>query len=217
MLRKSLPGKVDKICFIHIPKTAGSSVCACIESDVKSEDISSLRFEHEVEFCRLGEERKKSIFRPHASIMFLKQMKLRKSRKTYIFTILRDPVERIESLYNFWKYHGKMVGYGATGNLSDINFAGVSLAADSKNIQEFINTRDPRVLREISNSYCRYLSGNYLNSKKRPLSARRMYWIARKNCALKFHKIYIVEAGLEILERDLTSIKNKASKPNEGA
>lgn len=88
------------VIFLHIPKTAGSTLLRIIERQYHPEEIYSLYLRQDFRaFEGLSEARKAEIRIYRGHMMFGWDQRL--SRPATYFTILRDPVERALSYYYF--------------------------------------------------------------------------------------------------------------------
>ncbi len=138
--------KPNKIVFIHIPKTAGTSLRRAIESSFSSDRIAP--YENLYDLNR-AKHHDYDLFRGHFGF---KDTRFVPGEKQYI-SVLRDPVDRVISLYNFWKKEA--MHYTGSRN-KDPNYEGVKLA-QKVSLGEFLNTKNTQILNEISNSQYRYL------------------------------------------------------------
>lgn len=122
--------KFNKIVFIHIPKTAGSSLRNAIESSYTSkliapyENIFNLEKAVHLDY---------KLFRGHFGYQ---DAQIIPGAKEFI-TVLRDPVERVISLYNYWN---KVSKYYNGSPETDLNYDGVMLAKKAT-LTDFINTK----------------------------------------------------------------------------
>jgi hypothetical protein len=111
--------------FLHVPKCAGTSLYEMLKSAFGVENIS-----HQFIFLRTRPNswvNKYQLIAGHVD--YDEIMMLVPRKKKIIFTILRDPVKRLISLYNFWKSHDKDV------NLEMENL----IAANENDITEFFS------------------------------------------------------------------------------
>ena len=84
-----------KIVFLHIPKTAGSSVIAGIKSSFRPREISPIRSHTQAEGSCFAEWSRYSVYAGHLDWMDLAEQPDPK----FVFSILRDPKERVASFY----------------------------------------------------------------------------------------------------------------------
>lgn len=89
----------NALIFLHIPKTAGTSLRKVVERFYDKEDIYTIYEEHIKEFKDVPDDKKNKIrvFYGHVSFGLHKYI----PQPTSYVTILRDPVERVISLYSF--------------------------------------------------------------------------------------------------------------------
>jgi hypothetical protein len=80
---------------------------------------------------------------------------------TRFVTAVRHPVERVRSLYHFWRDFD-LSSYDGTPE-TDPNHAGLMLAATGSGLDEFLATDNLTIRREISDAQTRYLSGRLMD------------------------------------------------------
>lgn len=88
-----------KIVFLHIPKTAGQSIHAGLVDAFGSEVVCPARVNEQLQVMSIKEINKYSVFSGHFDWSLLDCLK----GNVYVFTVLRDPLERILSFY-FYLY-----------------------------------------------------------------------------------------------------------------
>ncbi|MEM9449992.1 MAG: sulfotransferase family 2 domain-containing protein [Cyanobacteria bacterium P01_E01_bin.6] len=86
----------DQLCLLHIPKTAGSTLTSIVDANFHVDDI----FPDNVIGRHSPEELDRyRLFRSHYDHQVHRFFK----KKPFFATILRDPIDRAISLYEFWK------------------------------------------------------------------------------------------------------------------
>ncbi|MEB3212190.1 MAG: sulfotransferase family 2 domain-containing protein [Leptolyngbyaceae bacterium] len=86
----------DQLCLLHIPKTAGSTLTSIVDANFHIDDI----FPDNVIGKYSPEELERyRFFRSHYDHQVQRFFK----KPPYFITILRDPIDRAISLYEFWK------------------------------------------------------------------------------------------------------------------
>ncbi len=103
----SILNKVISLIFIHCPKTAGTSLSSFIikSLNLKNEEVyncgdrARTHIEGNIKFMKLPLEEKKrfKFICGHVELFILKAI----NYPVFTFTLLRDPIKRIVSLYNF--------------------------------------------------------------------------------------------------------------------
>lgn len=86
-----------KIFFLHIPKTAGQSVHQALIGSFGNKKVCPARVNDQLRQYSLAELDKYTVFSGHLDWRILDCL----SGKKYVFTILREPLERILSFYFF--------------------------------------------------------------------------------------------------------------------
>ena len=89
----------DQLYFLHIPKTAGTTLYALLDQHYPLKDICPEQLSSKVKKIPLEELARYRLIHGHLDYNFIKLL----PKKPIIITMLRDPVERIISLYEYWK------------------------------------------------------------------------------------------------------------------
>ncbi|MBQ0959944.1 sulfotransferase family 2 domain-containing protein [Ideonella sp. 4Y11] len=92
-----------RVVFLHIPKTAGQSVHAALESAFEPAAICPARVNDQLRLLSIAELNRYQVFSGHFDWCLLDCLK----GPSYRFTILRDPMERILSFYFFLRKQGE--------------------------------------------------------------------------------------------------------------
>jgi hypothetical protein len=90
--------EVARICFIHVPKAAGTSVIALMQQHLGATNLYHAENRHTLLVAQLLRR-----YRFVAGHFFLRDFAADAFRDSYIFTILRDPVERVLSQYRYFR------------------------------------------------------------------------------------------------------------------
>jgi hypothetical protein len=141
------------VCFIHVPKTAGTSLAALLAQHYPRHQVSRARL-----LFDLGQDPEESSYRLWHGHFGLTDVIDYLPPDVRFIAALRHPLQRVQSLYHYWRAVD-LTKYGRTPE-TDPNYYGVMLAIKSRSIDEFLATDDPTILREISDSMTRYLSGS---------------------------------------------------------
>ena len=102
--------KIDKYIHIHIPKTAGSFIKNLHQVSSKSKIIYPL------DVISIDDEKNKhynffsDLIKQHFSISFLKKH-LPTSKKLKLFSVVRNPYDRIYSMWKFSRRRGRVGGF----------------------------------------------------------------------------------------------------------
>lgn len=170
----------DCIFFLHLPKTAGTTVYRYILERFNSEEIliyPDESFHEHFSFTYPDDFIRYRFFRQHARYDFFRYL----PRKPVCLTFLRNPITRILSLYNhvrrtaFHQWHTLFVG----GDISIVEFA-----------------KNPAI-KELSNFQVDYLASHSIG--KPPVSGQDMLEIAK----MRLHEF----AYFGIQERFIESMK----------
>lgn len=140
------PGADRKLVFLHLPKTGGTTLHHHFSQAFAKPEICPERFSA---LDAIPPETL-ATYRFFSGHFNFEQVRLIPGR-TFIVTVLRDPVERILSTYYFWKRHPASV-------VSEHNLAGPA-AARANDLLGFLRSDVPEVRDGIENTMTRYLAG----------------------------------------------------------
>ena len=90
----------SKLVFLHLPKSAGTSIVKVLSDEFDESLICPFNFDHEILRCKPIELNKYSFFWGHyfrQGVETIPGFKL-------VFTAVRNPIDRIRSMYKFWNY-----------------------------------------------------------------------------------------------------------------
>lgn len=172
-----------RLIFLHIPKTAGTSL----------HDVFT-RYFRKQEICP---ERRRDLshkpveyFEPYRffSGHFTAESIAKVPGKKFAFTILRNPQERIMSLYYFWRRHSDKV-------IQAHNLAGPRLARDVKGMKEFLSLDAPIPRNYIRNEMTRVLAGDVFTEKN------DTYYELKDGKRLPIEKFEIIRRAVATLEQ----------------
>ena len=85
--------------FNHIPKTGGISFLALCGQNLPESEISPHLVEHQLQRAPRERYEHYRLIRGHFSIL----SQMRAAPERYAMTLLRAPIRRIASLYNYWR------------------------------------------------------------------------------------------------------------------
>ncbi|WP_206933802.1 sulfotransferase family 2 domain-containing protein [Roseococcus thiosulfatophilus] len=141
-----------RLIFLHIPKTAGTSLHDVLTGYFRKEEICPER-------RRDLSHKPPEYFEPYRffSGHFTAESIAKVPGRKFAFTILRHPYERIMSLYYFWRRHRDAV-------IQANNLAGPRLARQV-NVKEFLSTDLPIPRNYIKNEMTRVLAGDVFTEK----------------------------------------------------
>ncbi|HEV7457997.1 MAG TPA: sulfotransferase family 2 domain-containing protein [Roseococcus sp.] len=141
-----------RLIFLHIPKTAGTSLHDVLTGYFRSDEICPER-------RRDLSQKPQEYFEPYRffSGHFTAESIARVPGRKFAFTILRNPHERIVSLYYFWRRHSEAV-------IRANNLAGPRLARELT-MKEFLSLDAPIPRNYIKNEMTRVLAGDVFTEK----------------------------------------------------
>ena len=131
------------VCFLHISKTAGSALKAAMKESFYDLSASDVVFEHEFR-KELASGKKYGFYAAHIGF------ECAESIGADVVTVLREPVSRIVSLYNFW--HNRVPADDPGGVFAKVS----SMTPEdflSTDIKEIIPDRDNCQTYQIAKSY----------------------------------------------------------------
>lgn len=142
------------VCFIHVPKTAGTSLAALLASYYPRDVVSRSRL-----LFDLGQDLLEHSYRLWHGHYGIADIEPYLPSDVRFVTSIRHPVERVASLYHYWR-KVDLAYYRGTPE-TDPNHDGVMLAMHCQGgLDEFLATDNPAILREISDAQTRYLTGS---------------------------------------------------------
>lgn len=143
-MRQSKP-----ILFLHIPKSAGTSVTEVLVRNFNTAESIRLSQRNNFESDLASAVRKYKFVSGHIPFSVVQ----RHLDETYCFTILRNPISRVISLYEFWRSFDPADFEGLEESASVMHAKKLSL-------EEFVACRHPLVREEASNGMCKMLSSS---------------------------------------------------------
>ncbi len=94
-----------RVIFLHIPKTAGQSVHAALVDAFGEKAVCPARVNDQLKLMSISELHQYRVFSGHFDWTMLDCLK----GPTYVFTVLRDPLERLLSFYLFLHRQGGLL------------------------------------------------------------------------------------------------------------
>ena len=140
--RNFLPWDCERIVFLHVPKTGGTTLTALLENAVGKSATCPVRF-NELPMMTAGYLAQYRVFSGHFDRLSINVIPgMRK-----VVTLLREPRARIISTYRFWRVHPReeALRRGAAHVLAaiDFDFAG------------FLRKMRTITIHDVDNMYCR--------------------------------------------------------------
>ena len=148
-----------RICFIHLPKTAGSSLRQMLRDNYFNDEIFNGNTMLDYEGLSKEDLEPKKLYLGH--LYFYKALELLPKDTNYI-TVLRNPIERVKSLYYFWKSHS--VEYIRNENIPEIIRRGPKLAKEN-DLLDFLKLDDKFIQQSISNNQALQLYNKKVTDK----------------------------------------------------
>lgn len=185
MLNIKLKKSKLELVFVHIPKTAGTSIRSVV--DVKYDNNETAPVELYYDLQMIDPNNYKYI-RGH----FCYQDLIINNKPMFI-SVIRDPIDRIISLYEYWK----VCNYSSSKE-DDPNYDGV-LLAKTTTFSSFIRTKNPSIRREIENAQYRYLIHSF--NEAIPMS------VNTEKAIKDIKQIYAWIGTDQTLEKDYESLK----------
>lgn len=146
------------VVFLHMPKTAGTTIHLILTQHFNPDEICPERFDNLSAFS--GEQLAAfKLFSLHSSFHNLRPIP--KPRK--IFSLFREPIERILSQYQHWKSH-------SLSFLTTHTFAAIEGMhfAKTHDLTTFLKSPDPEILPDIDNVMTRLMSHKVANENGKP-------------------------------------------------
>lgn len=135
-----------KICFLHIPKTAGTSLRKMLRDNYHIQDVFNGNTMLDYEGKTKNDLQDYKLFLGH--LFYFRALQILPDDVTYI-TLLRNPIDRVISLYYFWRRHSD--DYIINQNIPEIIRRGPKLAKENS-LLDFLQLQDPFIVQSISNN-----------------------------------------------------------------
>jgi len=179
----------DLLFFLHIPKTAGTTLISLLDQHYVPEEICPEQLIsriHEITPEKLSSYR---LFRGHLDYDLYKRL----PRKPVYITMLRDPVRRVASLYDFWRRNSEewVAGYDVYQN--------IFREAINSDLYDFVCSPDEKIRLEVENNQTRRI----VSHTRDPLDGythEEILEIAKKRIADEFLFCGLVESFDESLQ-----------------
>lgn len=135
--------------FVHLPKCGGTTVHDWLVTVTDPTVVSPERNRMPVELSpeRAAALREHLVFSGHYDSIDVERLPAPRCT----FTVLRDPVDRIVSLYDFWRAH-------VPDHIERHDLAGPRVAS-AVTFDEFVGAPDPSIVHDIDNTYVRTFTG----------------------------------------------------------
>lgn len=136
----------EKLVFMHLPKTAGTTIHNILVDYFHQDDICPERFN---KLDRYAQEQMDGWKYYSGHFNFSSVEKIPGTKK--LITVLREPRSRVVSLYNYWKSH-------RDSHVAKHNLIGPPIAKNLS-LEEFVESELPELSNNIDNVYTRVFSG----------------------------------------------------------
>lgn len=189
--------------FVHIPKTAGTSLVTALQAHFLPNRICPREYTEALARMDPTELRQKYDFIPaHAGMDVAQRI------ATDLITVLREPTDRVLSLYNYWR---SVPAESAVVYESGKVDPAVSLAK-SLSFQDFVMSDHPRILHDINNGQTFQIarSNNAIGRKAligesddeilqiAKNNLHKMKAVGRTENLNSFHQQMLVKLGMEL-------------------
>lgn len=150
-----------KIIFLHIPKTAGQSVHSALVNAFGKDAVCPARVNEQLRLMSIAEINRYQVFSGHFDWSLLDCIKGPK----YVFTILRDPMDRIFSFYFYLKDEAVKLTPEQRANRLGLK------AVLELSVQDYFLAGPPHIRRFIDdhydNFYTYYFAGRHYESRSK--------------------------------------------------
>lgn len=137
------------LAFVHVPKCGGTTVHDWLVERIAPSAMCPQRHRMPAELqpARLASLERYRVFSGHFDVVDLLHLPGPQHR----FTVLREPIARIVSLYDFWRAH-------TPEHIEEHDLVGPR-AARSMTFDEFALADDPRIVHDLDNTFVRTFTG----------------------------------------------------------
>ena len=206
--------ELPTIIFLHIPKTAGQSVHQFLVTLFPKRSISPSRVNEQLVKMSIPEIRKHTIFSGHLDWALLDCL----SGPRFVFTVLREPTDRILSFYFFLR---KSAAALPDSQLCLPHNQGMR-AALKLTCDEYFVSGDPGLRTFLDNHYdnfyTHFLAGRTYDSRQRIVAQKRAdsTFTDTKIVDLALQNLSVLDGvypldRLDLLERDLRGIAGESA------
>jgi len=149
------------IIFLHLPKTAGQSVRIFLQNAFPRRSMFPGQIDHHLAMHSRSDLRQYDLFSGHFSWSALDCL----GPDSFVFTVLRDPAERLISFYRFMRRQGAQLAPETRHQPAN---AGARLASELA-FDEYMTTQEPGIqqylLGTLDNFYMYYFATRVLNGR----------------------------------------------------
>lgn len=135
-----------RLAFLHLPKTGGTSLHKLLQAAFETDEICPERFNGFGRFSN-KELQEYNFFSAHMDFHSLERV----ANPAYTVTLLREPKQRIVSLFHYWKAQKRE-------HIERHNLVGPRFAKDTC-LAEFLSTLPKELMKDVDNAYVRNFLG----------------------------------------------------------
>lgn len=135
------PAVMPRICYVHIPKSAGTYLRQVLQTGYRPSEICNFLFEGDFRKASRSEYMDKRLFCAHVGF------DLARTLDADLITVLRNPFDRILSLYYYWK-----------------QVEGAPEQVRSMDLNTFLMSKDPVIAENVHNVQAWQLAFGHMSS-----------------------------------------------------
>lgn len=203
-----------RVVFLHIPKTAGQSVHTYLHGLFGPDAIAPARVNTQLFRMSVPEIRRYRVYSGHLDWCLLDCL----PEPRFVFTILRDPMDRILSFYLYLREEATRL---SPEELAQPHHQGMHAALTLTPDEYFVSPKNKiRTFLDnhYDNFYANYLAGRSYDARQRLLGLRnqgldenRLLELAVANLS-SLSRVYVIDR-LDQLEADLVSVAGPGTTP----
>jgi Sulfotransferase family len=144
-----------QLCYLHIPKTAGLAFSHHLKSQFVADDICNIRYWFELNNIQADELNRFKLISAHVSHSITQRLE----KPPAMLTILRDPIERVLSTYEYLKWFTGVIDGTERDDAQWYDIVRAFREETGGDLLSFLNTKNTILQSVIANTQTMYIAG----------------------------------------------------------